>query len=191
LKFGTENMNFSFKVNLRSYERAHVSRKCVGSFRIGFTIDAFYSSSALGPIKLPCIPQVMCHECGAAYTVPGFEEWIEEVIVRHLVLSKEGLNKKQVKFLRQYFGYTQEELAEKIGLAGGKSELSKMETESSMRSMSPDKQVRMKLHFAKLLKIKDADKLFIVNEIDDSKTVQVDPHWFPGKKELEKKFKTG
>src|ERR1017187_1648812 len=147
-------MNFSSKVDTRSYERAHANRNCKGSFQLGFTIEAFYSSSALGPIKLPCIPQIMCHQCGAAYTVPGFEEWVEEIIVRNLVLSKEGLNKKQVKFLRQYFEYTQETLAEKIGLAGGKSELSKMETESSPRNMSADTQVRMKLHFAKLLKIK-------------------------------------
>src|SRR5260221_12711373 len=110
-------MEFRSKVIPAAYQKGHTDRNCKGHFEIGFSLNTFYSSSALGPIRLPCLPQVMCHQCGAAYTVPGFEEWVDNIIVRHLVLSKESLDKKQVKFLRQHFGFTQDDLAEKIGVA--------------------------------------------------------------------------
>lgn len=191
MKSGNTEITFETKIKLKEFVNAHADRNCAGGFQIGFTTNAFYSSSALGPIKLPCIPQVMCHTCGTAYTIPGFEDWIDRIIVDHLVVSKDSLSKKQIKFLRQFFGFTQDELAGKIGLSGGKAELSKMESETSTRHMSSDTQVRLKLHFAKLLKIKDVDSVYIINEIDDTKIAKVESAWFPEENALRKAIKTG
>ncbi len=189
MKSGKDKNEFAAKVSPKEFERGHAEKNCKGHFKVGFTVNGFYTSSALGPIKLPCIPQVMCHTCHAAYTVPEFEEWVERVLTVHFVLAQESLTKKQIKFLRQHFGFTQEEMSEKVGLAGGKAEFSKMESETAQRMMSSDTQVRMKLLFAKLLKIKDSEQLYKINEMNDSKTVVVDPSWFPNKEELQKKVK--
>jgi hypothetical protein len=61
-----------------------------------------------------------------------------------------------------------------------------MESETSPRHMSPETQLRMKLVFAKMLGVTEVDKIYELNEIDDSKTAQIDPKSFISATELRK-----
>lgn len=183
MKFGNQ-VSFNFRVNSLNYEGMHRDRDCDGKWAVTFTLGSKFTLDSIGPIDVPVIPLVTCHKCQTSYEVSGFRRFIESIVAKHLVESKQSLDKKQIKFLRLYLDLTQEEFAKNIGLAD-KHEMSKVESPSSSRTLDIDKQVRLKLFGAKMLKIRDAKKLYALNEIDDSVATKITASLFPAtEKEL-------
>ena len=129
---------------------------------------------------------IECNKCGAVQYIPEFTDFLDHIIANNLVTSKGLLNKKQIKFLRQHFDLTQEELGKFLNT--DKYEISKMESLKSTRVMQPEKQVIMKLKFAKLLKIQQAETLYNLAESTDEE-IKVKPDWFPKKSDVEKFLK--
>lgn len=180
--FGKKNQ-ISIKINLSSYNRTHhLKPKCTGEFSVVLLENYIYTESVLGPIKLELAPAILCKKCGAEYLAPTFPKWLEREISKRIILSRGLLSKKQIKFLRLDFNFTQEELGKSLGLR--KEQVAKMESESYQDHMSPDKQFRLKFHLAKILELKDFTKLH--EEIDESelKTSKL----IPSKKEIEQGF---
>ena len=164
--------------NAKGTKGMHRDRACEGKWDVTFTLRSKFTLDAIGPIDVPVIPLVTCHECQTSLEVPGFRSFVENIVARHLVESKQSLDKKQIKFLRLFFDLTQDEFAKNIGLAD-KHEMSKVESASSSRTLDIDKQVRLKLFSAKQLKIKDTEKLYGINDIDDSKATKITASLFP------------
>lgn len=164
------------KINLKKFEDAHLDSDCNGHFEFGCAINGFYDGTALGPIVVPCLPMVECNKCGAVQYIPEFNEFLDQIIAAKLVSSKGLLNKRQIKFLRQHFGLTQEEFGKL--LSTDKYEISKMESLKSTRVMQPEKQIVMKIKFAKLLKIKRAEVLYDIADPTDEE-IKIQPDWFP------------
>lgn len=156
MSFGTKVTN----VNIHSgqYADAHSMSDCNGTFGLTFRKNGVLDSTGLGPIRISAIPMVSCPVCRASYVAPGFEDWIETMIAESLILSPGLLTKPQLRFLRQSFDYTQAELANLIGVAD-KHEIAKMESPNSVRTMDPDKQLRLKLIYAGRLDLKEVEKL--------------------------------
>lgn len=177
------------KFSIHDYANAHKDWDCMGSFRLRLVHQPVLSIGALGPVKTPAALMVVCKNCEAAYILPEFQETIELAIATQLVLSREMLSKSQIRFLRQYFDLTQEELARKIGLAD-RHTFSKLESERTSRVMTPETQIIMKLLFAKLLGIKDADKLYsLIEEINDYAVTEINPAELPSEKEVKQLLK--
>jgi DNA-binding XRE family transcriptional regulator len=176
----TQEYRFNFKINVREFDGMHRDEACKGEWKITITSGPArrFTLDALGPVPVPLIPLVTCHECHTSYEVPKFREFVEEIIARHLVTSKEALTKKQIRFLRLFFNQTQEELASHIGVAD-RHEMAKMESEKSERTLGADRQVRLKLHCAKLLKLVELNQIFELNDIDDSRSVEISEKLFP------------
>ncbi len=176
-----------YKINLEDYEAYHESDDCEGKFVPAVTLNGLYDSSALGPVKLPIIPQFRCAKCGAAVLAEGFNEWIEKILAHNLLISHGSLSKKQIKFLRQHFGFSQEKLGQRLGI--DKHEMSKFESSQfSNRVMDIDKQLRLRLIFAELIGIKEIDKLYQLASTKDS-AVDVNKI-VPTKEEIEQQFPT-
>ena len=182
MKSGNQKLkvkNFSFK--LSDFDGMHRDRSCKGKFQLTFTTKKRFTIDALGPIAIPIIPLVTCHECRTSYEPPMFREFIETEIAKFLVTSKGMLSKKQIKFLRLFLDRTQEDFAKAIGVAN-KHDMSKIESENSERSLHADGQVRLKLYCARLLQIKDTEQLYAMADVEDSK-VEIPSSIFPIKKE--------
>ena len=173
------------EVHLKDYQDAHIDHECKGKFKLGFAVGGYYEGTALGPIRVPCLLMVECSKCGAIYHISSFTDIIERIIATNLVISKELLSKKHIKFLRQYFDMTQEDLGKLLKI--DRFEISKMESSKPSRVMSPDKQIVMKIKFAKMLKIKDAESLYEITDYDDKEAV-IKEEWFPTQKELKSKI---
>ncbi len=181
--FGKKN-NLSVKIKLSSYEDSHqLAKACTGRFNFVLLKDYIYTESVLGPVKLEVAPAILCKKCRAEFLAPQFSQWLEREISKKLILSNGILTKKQIKFLRLDFGFTQEELGERIGLR--KEQLAKMESASYPDHMSPDKQFRLKFHLAKILGIEDLSKL---HDVFESKEVLMSKV-IPTKKEIENSYK--
>jgi DNA-binding XRE family transcriptional regulator len=184
------NVQKRVNINLNDYKNAHADLECDGKWGVLVQANAFYTESCLGPIKLPAIAYVQCQKCKATYMAPEFRDLIEETIVRHLVFQQNTLAKKQIKFLRQYFDLTQEDLARKLGIAD-KHEISKMESENAQtKVMSTDSQIRFKIKCAEWLGVKDIDSIFKINDdVKEDGVVAIKPSWFPDKETVEKVLK--
>ncbi|MBF0207431.1 MAG: hypothetical protein HQK53_11135 [Oligoflexia bacterium] len=181
------NRGYAFALNLNKYENAHQNENCMGKFNLIFSLNGFYDGTALGPIRVGCIPMLECSKCGVAYYLPKFIKILESIIAENLITSKGILNKKQIKFLRQYFDLTQEALGKMLDT--DKYEIAKMESSKYARVMSVEKQIVMKLRFAKLLDIKSAETLYELSEPTD-KEVKIVGEWFPkGEEEVKKLLK--
>jgi len=172
------------KVNLNDYQDAHLKHGCNGKFKLGFSINGYYEGSALGPVLVPCLLMVECPKCGAVHYVSSFTDILDQIIATNLVTSKQLLSKKHIKFLRQYFDMTQEEMGKLLKV--DRFEISKMELFRQARVMSPEKQIIMKMKFAKILKIKDVESLYEITDYED-KEVEIKEDWFPTKSELKDK----
>jgi hypothetical protein len=183
----TSVIEFRANVNLKDFEKMHGDRNCAGQWQITITIGPTvrFAIDALGPVHVPWIPLATCHTCKTSYELPKFRHFIEHTIARHLVTDKGLLTKRQIRFLRLFFNQTQEEFAPRIGVAN-KHEMSKIESEESERTLDPDRQVRLRLYCAKLLKIGEPGAIYGVNEIDDSHVVKIPVELFPSEKEAEK-----
>ena len=171
----------TIKINLKKFEDAHLDSDCKGQFEFGCAINGFYDGTALGPIIVPCLPMVECNKCGAVQYIPEFNYFLEQIIADKLVSSRGILSKRQIKFLRQHFDLTQEELGNLLNT--DKHEISKMESLRSTRVMQPEKQIVMKIKFAKLLKIKRAEVLYDIADPTDEE-VKIKPDWFPQEKDV-------
>ncbi|OFZ52113.1 MAG: hypothetical protein A2381_02570 [Bdellovibrionales bacterium RIFOXYB1_FULL_37_110] len=79
---------------------------------------------------------------------------------------------------------TQEEMGKLLKV--DRFEISKMELFRQARVMSPEKQIIMKMKFAKILKIKDVESLYEMTDYED-KEVEIKEDWFPTKSELKDK----
>lgn len=182
-------VNLSGHVSLEEYADAHKNLDCKGKFKFEVVNNPHFPIGALGPIRVPAVLMVMCKECETAFLVPGFRESLEMMIATQLVLSKEMLSKPQIKFLRQHFDLTQQELASKIGIPD-RHTFSKMESTTSPRTMSLETQIIMKLLFAKMLGIKDAEKLYsLVENRDDNSVAKIDSSALPSEEDLKKLLK--
>jgi len=186
VKFGEPSNHF--KVNEMDYVDAHSDPECKGKWGPHFNLNGVCDWSALGPFRLPCLPYIACSKCKSAFLVPGFREWIEFKIATQFIFSKGLLSKKQIKFLRQSFDLSQERLAKSIGITD-KHQMSKIESPKFENiNMGEDKQIRMKIFFAKLIKTKDTDAVLDIISIGDSK-VKLDTSKFPSKDDLENTIK--
>jgi DNA-binding XRE family transcriptional regulator len=176
----TQEYRFKFHINMRDFDGMHRDEDCKGTWMVTVTSGPArrFTLDALGPVPVPLIPLVTCHHCKTSYEIPKFRDFVEEIIARHLITSKEALTKKQIRFLRMYFNLTQEQLAHHIGVAD-RHEMAKMESEKSERNLGADRQVRLKLHGAKLLKIANLSQIFELNNIDDSRSVEINEKLFP------------
>ena len=189
MKSGTKNLVIAKTVHfrLRDYAGAHSKEECSGKWKPIFEKNDYFAAGALGPMQVSCIPYIECDQCEARYYMPGFQDWVEDVIAHKLVLNKGLLNKKQLRFLRQYFDLTQEQVADKLGLTG-RHYYSRVESENSVRQMSPETQFRLKVLYAKMLGISDADQIYELLDAQDSyaKIMQED---LPKATEIIKRFK--
>lgn len=174
---------------IADYKDAHQNRECDGQWHQIFTVKDFYPAGTLGPIPLPCIPYVQCSKCKATYLAPGFQDFIEEVIATRLVLSNGLLDKKQLRFLRQYFDLSQEKLAEKLGV-GDRFYMSKYESKGSTQHMPADVQFKLKVLYAKMLGIDSTDSIYSLLDQQDKYT-QITPEDLPHAKEIKKQFAVG
>ena len=179
--------NVTVEVDLSDYANQHSNPECSGKFEFSYTINAPYSGSALGVLRLSAVPMFVCHECQSGFIAPKFREWFEERVCEKLISAPGLLSKKQVKFLRQFLGLTQEELARKLGVAD-RHEFSKMESPKSQRILPEDKHFRLKLLAARFLGIKDAEKIFELNEAQSEKEVRLDSTAFFSEAEVRKAF---
>jgi DNA-binding XRE family transcriptional regulator len=177
------------QINLDEYTNAHKDLECKGKFKLEVVSNVLLPVGALGPIRIPAVLMAICKTCESAYLVPGFREFLEVMIATQLVLSKDMLSKTQIKFLRQHFDLTQEELAHKIGIPD-RHTFSKMESDSSPRTMSLETQIIMKVLFAKMLGIQDIEKVYaLVENRDDSAVAEIDPSSLPSVDEVKKLLK--
>lgn len=177
MKSGNQLWQKTIQRILKEYEDAHVDMNCKGKFEFKEIHNTRFSVGALGPIQAAVLPMIVCESCESAYTFPGFEELVSQVIAKRLILSPEILTKKQIRFLRQHFNLSQESLAKKIGIPD-KYTLSKYESESSIRHMEANTQLRMKICYAKMLDIKEAAKIYELVEIDENKIADIDSSCF-------------
>lgn len=75
-----------------------------------------YEESGLKNILLINIPIWKCNHCGeTAVEIPGMEE-LHKLLAIIVVLKPTGLQKEEIRFLRKHLGYSQDELAEKLGV---------------------------------------------------------------------------
>lgn len=175
--------NVRVNIRLSEYDKSyHMQDECSGKFEILLAKNFVYTESVLGPIQLDLAPVIVCKKCEAEFLSPKFPEWVDREIAKKLIMSKGNLNKKQIKFLRLDFNFTQEELGKRIGLR--KEQIAKMENSKYSESMSADKQFRLKFHLAKILRVDDLSKLQEKpedKEVDTSKLV-------PSKRDIRKAF---
>jgi hypothetical protein len=138
-------------LNLTSYVDMHFEPECKGLFGLVLKEESVVTLDSIGPVTLPVVPFVCCTTCNASYLAVGFLESIEEIIAKHLVFGSSGfLKKEQIRFLRLYFGKTQEEFAQGCGVSG-KNEMSRMESRKyPTDNLSIDRQVRLRLYCASL-----------------------------------------
>lgn len=174
----TNIVKLNIKINFNDFVEAHKDPQCRGQWQCTIITGKTFTLDALGPIPVPLIPLITCHTCGTSFELPKFRSAIEELIAKNLVESNKILSKKQIRFLRLYFDLTQETLANQIGVAD-RHEMAKIESEKSERTLDTDRQVRLKLFCARLLKIKDAEVLYRINQIDDSEIAKIDKNIFP------------
>lgn len=173
---------------MEAFNRAHTNSECQGQFRVQFVTPGLFSASILGPIRLPCAPYIACNRCKAAYLMPGFQEFLEKVIAQELVFQNGMLTKLQLKFLRQHFGFTQDEFAKIMDIAD-RHEVSKFESNQfPTKALSKEKQVIFRLRLAKILHIKNADQIMALAEIDEL-PVNISQIRMPSRNDIEEKFK--
>lgn len=178
----------SVDINLIEYDDLHSSECKSRKFKDQLIKNSVMNSSTLGPIQMPLIPMLVCSDCGAAFVMPGFEAWVEEMLARGFVAQNGVLSKKQLRFLRQHFELTQEQVATLTGVPD-RHEISKMESSTSDRTMDLDKQLRLKLHYAERLHFEDINELFkIATPLD--KPIEIDPSWISADA-IKKQFKLG
>ena len=175
------------KEGIHSFEGFHKDQDCTGRFEPKIIYNAVYSQSALGPLRSPVVPMLVCHVCRTGFLAPGFREWLEPKIAKYLVLHKGLCSKSHVRFLRQYLGLTQEELARILRISD-KFELSKMESPNNERKLSEDKQLRLKLVIARAIGIKDASILYEINECFKEREIEIRLEEIIDKKEIEEEF---
>jgi len=171
-------------IHLKDYANAHKDVGCKGKWKIAFQFNTPFSVDALGFVQVPILPFVACESCKSAYIAPGFEEFLEKRIATQLVLNTGLLNKDQIRFLRLAFDLTQDDLAKTLGFAD-RHYYAKMEAKKSQQSMSPDKQVRLKLYYAKLLGIQDIDQIYEMVQPDENKNAELSPKELVSKAEIE------
>ena len=181
------------KVNftLRDYENAHSTKNCKGAFTVAITSNFPFPVDNIGPVMLPFVPTIHCMDCGAAFVVPGFRNFIEGQIARQLVCVSAMLNKRQVRFLRLFFDRTQDQVAQAIGLHGGRHYYNKLESLKSEQALDVDKQIRLKTYYARLLGIEDSSIVYAINELSiDSPTAEVDTSSIVRKADAERFLKS-
>jgi DNA-binding XRE family transcriptional regulator len=173
----------NLSLNLSSYQEMHLSPECGGAFDVLPKFNDTLTVDAIGPVNVPVIPYVHCAACGATYIASGFREKIEKIIANHLVFGTIGLLKKeQIRFLRLYFGKTQEEFANGCGVSD-RHEMSKIEsTRFSEIRLSPDKQVRLRFYCAELFG--NESVAVKMNHIDESALADFSQIEFPGVDDL-------
>lgn len=168
--------NVQVHIDLADYNDLHLSDNCRGAFRPSFVGGSYLDSSVLGPIQVPVIPMIRCENCGASFITPGFEEWIEGQIADHLVRHNGLLSKQQLRFLRQHFDLTQDQVARLLGIAD-RHEVAKMESPKNPRQMDPDKQLRLKLHYAKFSDGINVNDILALAEPTEA-PIKIDQNWF-------------
>ncbi|CAM6000260.1 unnamed protein product [Sphagnum balticum] len=124
--------------------------------------DDLLALGDLGIVKVPFVPYVACDKCGAAFIAPEFQPGLEEHIAKQLVVSPNLLTKPQIRFLRVFFGLTQDDIAKQVG-ATDRHHYQKMESRKSEIHMSELMQLRLKIGYAEMLKITDAKVLYELN----------------------------
>jgi DNA-binding XRE family transcriptional regulator len=154
------------KINLDDYQDAHLDEKCRGKFKLVAVRDQVLSLGDLGPHKLPVVPYIQCDSCEAAYIAPRFQEGFERFLAVEMILTPKMLTKPHIRFLRNHFGLTQQEVADKLGMSD-RQHYYKMESKNFELHMGPDKQVRLKTFYAEKCGIRKAEDIYRINSIED------------------------
>lgn len=91
-------------------------KKCGGAVAEKL-IEHDYSEECGLDVKLRSVPALVCESCGA-YTVriPGIFN-LHRTIAKQVATKHERLAPREVKFLRKYLGYCQEDFAQLMGVA--------------------------------------------------------------------------
>lgn len=180
---------FEKTVDPSAYSNLHSDPNCDGKFEASVTFNAIFSDFALGPVKINFAPMAVCHKCQSGFIIPEFRTWLEKRLCDVLLFSEGSLTKKQIKFLRQFLNFTQQELSEKLGIAD-RHELSKMESKKSTRVMPEDKQLRLRLLVAKHMGISDSEQLYRINENLADSEVKISTDELVSKEEAEQFIRT-
>jgi len=90
-------------------------------------------------------PLIKCDTCGSMYLKEGFEESFLKYLAMTMIFSNRQLQKQEIRFLRTYIGFTQDKLAQALGVT--KHTISKCEslTNKDDRTMDDHMLVRFKL----------------------------------------------
>ncbi len=150
----TLSVSLAGKFSAADYKNHHQTVDCNGQWDIQIQSNVPYALNAIGTVILPIGAFVACEKCRAAFFLPGFEELVERTIALQLVVNDRLLNNKEIRFLRLAFDLKQSEVAEGIEM-GSESYYSKIET--GKVSLSPDKQIRLKLLYATKLGVNSAE----------------------------------
>ena len=148
------------------YQNAHTDFSCSGSWSIKVCHHTPFNVDGLGIIQVPLIPFIVCSTCQASYVMPGFEEFLDKTLVFQLIANKKILASNQIRFLRLAFDLTQEDVAQFLKIE--RTYYSKTESLKGTVTLSPDKQVRLKLFYAQKLGIKDSALLYNMIQIDNA-----------------------
>ena len=157
MSFG--NTHRMVQIKLEEYSQLHSKRNCGGKFAMILKTDDLLALGDLGIVKVPFVPYVACNKCEAAFIAPEFQPGLEEHIAKQLVVSPNLLTKPQLRFLRVFFGLTQEDVANRIGVTD-RHYYQKLESKKSELHMTEYMQLRLKIGYAELLKITDAKVLY-------------------------------
>ena len=149
------------RVNLADYKDFHSVDECTGKFVFEIEEGNIFPVGDLGCVHI-AVPYVSCKTCGTRLVAPEFREWIERCVALFLVLSRSPLNKDQLRFLRIYFGLTQESLAKKVGFTD-RQHYQKYETRANEMTLPEEKQKALKIFYAELLGITEAKPIYKIN----------------------------
>lgn len=76
-----------------------------------------YDESGLKNIQLVDVPIYKCPSCGESEVeIPQTEE-LHNLLGLLIAFSTKGLNPEEIRYLRKHMGYSQEELADKLGVS--------------------------------------------------------------------------
>lgn len=162
-------------VNLDDYAALHSDSQCTGTFQPLVVPNTHLSMDGLGPVGVPLVPTIHCKICETTFITPGFQDFMEENLARFLITTPALINKRQAKFLRLFFGKTQEYVAKRI-CNSDRHYYNKLESLNSDHPLDADKQVRIKMLYAELMKIKDSGIFYAINGLSNkSPEAEIDP----------------
>lgn len=170
------------------YKNAHLRNNCNGKFSLKFLENGFHTSSALGPIQVPCLPIVTCRKCEATFIPSKFKTWIDNIIADYLILSQKSLTRNQVRFLLQHFDNSIDEIGLHAYSKYKPTRNTGLASKSVSKKISLRDQFSIKTFFAKRVGIHYRDLSKRAFEANSKELDDINPGIFPCSFETKRAF---